>query len=183
MAEKGLRIERKKVAELKYAPYNPRHMSDDMFNKLKNSLTVFGYVEPLVWNRRTGHVVGGNQRLKALKELGVEEVDVVVVDLPLEQEKALNLALNKIVGDWNLPKLKELLLELSETLDSLEITGFDEEEIEKLIGIDPVEETERVLGEMEHKYYILVECDTEEEQKQLIERFIAEGLRCRAYQY
>lgn len=137
-----------------------------------------------MWNKRTGHVVGGNQRLKALEELGVEEVDVVVVDLPLEKEKALNLALNKITGDWSLPALKELLAELENSLEDLTITGFDFEEIEKLIGRDPVQvEQQQEESVEEHKFYILIECETEEEQKTLLERFLSEGLKCRGYQY
>ena len=57
------------------------------------------YVEPVIWNRQTGNVVGGHQRLKVLIDLGQQEIDCVVVDLDLQREKALNIALNKIQGD------------------------------------------------------------------------------------
>lgn len=131
-----MRIERKKVSELKLAPYNPRVMPPEEMEKLKRSLETFGYVDPIIWNKRTGHVVGGNQRLLALRELGVEEVDVVVVDLPLEKEKALNIALNKISGEWDYQKLAELLDELDDTLR--ELTGWSMEEIEEIIATNIV---------------------------------------------
>lgn len=103
-----------------------------MLEKLKDSIANFGYVDPLIWNQRTGHVVGGNQRLKVLKELGFKDVDVIVVDFPLEQEKALNIALNKISGDWEMDKLIELLEGLTDNLRLL--AGFTEKEIEDLLN-------------------------------------------------
>lgn len=180
--KEGILVERKKVSDLKYAPYNPRTISEEMFKKLIKSLQQFGYVEPLVWNKRTGHVVGGNQRLKALQELGVEEVDVIVIDLPLEQEKALNLALNKIEGEWDIPKLKEILIELSESVikEDLTITGFSIEEIEGLIGKIEENISEANIEQSLEQYIIIIECENEEHQKELLERFLAEGLKCRA---
>lgn len=92
-----------------------------------------------MYNKRTGHVVGGNQRLQVLKELGFEEVEVVVVDLPLKKEKALNLALNRIVGQWDNEQLALILRELDENLQ--ELTGFEKVEIEDLLNsLRPPEE-------------------------------------------
>jgi len=126
-----MEIAKKKLSELKPAPYNPRKIDKETLEKLKQSIQNFGYVEPLVWNKRTGHVVGGNQRLRVLKELGMDEVDVVIVDLSLEEEKALNLALNKIEGSWDLEKLEEVLGSIPNDLFSL--TGFTNEEIEEIL--------------------------------------------------
>ena len=70
------------IAELKPADYNPRkdlQPGDAEYEKLKRSLTEFGYVEPVIWNSTTGHVVGGHQRLKVLEDLGHNTVDVIVV--------------------------------------------------------------------------------------------------------
>jgi ParB-like chromosome segregation protein Spo0J len=91
-------------------------------------------VEPLVWNKQTGNLVGGHQRLKVLKEQGVKEVEVSVVDLSETKEKALNIALNKVQGDWDLPKLKDLLQEIDTGEFDIGITGFDEQELEQLMG-------------------------------------------------
>jgi ParB-like chromosome segregation protein Spo0J len=90
-------------------------------------------VEPLVWNKQTGNLVGGHQRLKVLKEQGVKEVEVSVVDLSETKEKALNIALNKVQGDWDLPKLKDLLQEIDTGEFDIGITGFDTDEIENLM--------------------------------------------------
>jgi len=92
----------KKISELKPAGYNPRQMSPRAYAGLKASIERFGLVEPIVWNKRTGNVVGGHQRLKVLAEQGVAETIVVVVDLPETEEKALNVTLNNpnIAGEF-----------------------------------------------------------------------------------
>ena len=128
-----MEIKKVLVKDLKYAPYNPRKISDEMLNKLKQSIEEFGYVEPIVVNKRTRHVVGGNQRLKVLNDLGVEEVEAVFVDLDDAREKALNIALNKITGEWDYVKLKDLLGELDTGAFDIELTGFDLPEIEDLM--------------------------------------------------
>ena len=130
------------VKDIKYAPYNPRKISDEVLSKLKRSIAEFGYIEPIVVNKRTMHVVGGNQRLKVLRQMGIGEVQSVIVDLDETHEKALNIALNKINGEWDLPALKDLLLEIDRGEIDTEITGFDMPEIEELmtqfspVGID-----------------------------------------------
>ena len=128
-----MEIKKVKVKDIKYAPYNPRKISDEVLEKLKRSIQEFGYVEPIIVNKRTMNIVGGNQRLKALKDLGVEEVQAVIVDLDDTHEKSLNLALNKISGEWDYPKLKDLLEELDTGEIDIEITGFGMEELEQLM--------------------------------------------------
>ena len=97
-----MNIQTKALSELTAAPYNPRQISDEALAGLQASVERFGLVEPVIWNQRTGHVVGGHQRLKALAALGRVETDVVVVDLPEIEEKALNLTLNNpaVAGDF-----------------------------------------------------------------------------------
>ena len=124
-----------KLSEVKLPSYNPRTMPKEELENLKRSIKRFGYVEPIVINRRTGHVVGGNQRVIALRELGFEEAEAVEVDLSLQEEKALNLALNKISGEWDIPKLKEVLLELKAEDFDIELTGFDINEITDLLAL------------------------------------------------
>lgn len=96
-------IELVPISELRPAAYNPRRAlkpGDPEFEKLRRSIEQFGLVDPPVWNRRTGNLVGGHQRLAVLKHLhpDITELAVSVVDLDLAQEKALNVALNKIEG-------------------------------------------------------------------------------------
>jgi DNA modification methylase len=124
------------VSMINPAPYNPRidlQPGDHEYEKLKRSIEEFGYVEPLVWNERTGNLVGGHQRYKILvNEQGATEVEVSVVDLDETREKALNLALNKIDGDWDLPKLRDLMSELKECDFDLSLTGFDSADLDEL---------------------------------------------------
>lgn len=97
-------IQKVSADRLNPAAYNPRRdlkPGDRDYEKLKRSIEEFGFVEPVVWNERTGFVVGGHQRLKVLLDMGETEIDCVVVDLEPDREKAPNLALNRIQGDWD----------------------------------------------------------------------------------
>ena len=132
-----MKIVKKKIEELKAASYNPRKdlkPGDKEYEKLKRSITQFGYVEPVIWNERTGTVVGGHQRLKVLKDLGYDEIDCVIVNLSLEQEKALNVALNKISGEWDNNLLGDLLKDLEQSGFDITLTGFDLSEAKDLFG-------------------------------------------------
>ena len=82
-------------------------------------------MEPVIWNRQTGNVVGGHQRLKVLLDMGQTEIDCVVVDLDLPHEKALNIALNKIQGDWDEDKLVAIMADFDAEAFDVSLTGFD----------------------------------------------------------
>ena len=111
--------------------YNPRQITDDEMEKLKNSINEFGYIAPIIVNKYNNHIIGGNQRYEALKSLGYTDVDVVFVDEPdLNREKALNIALNKISGEWDFVKLADIIDELELNDFDIPITGFDEQELE-----------------------------------------------------
>ncbi|HUT75599.1 MAG TPA: DNA methyltransferase [Armatimonadota bacterium] len=143
-----LHIETKPLADLREAPYNPRAISDEMLGSLSTSITRFGLVEPIVWNRRSGNVVGGHQRLKVLQAQGIEETDVVVVDLAPADERTLNLALNKITGDWDIPKLSAVLEELQLANADLDLTGFGQEEIGEIFG----QARQLLFGDQEERF-------------------------------
>ena len=130
-----MRIVKKRIDEIIPADYNPRKISKENLERLKKSIKEFGLVDPLVWNERTNRLIGGHQRLKILMEEGVKEVEVSVVNLPEDKEKALNIALNNpnLQGEWEEEKLTELLKELEEKEIS-DLTGFEEQEIDKLLG-------------------------------------------------
>ena len=111
--------------------YNPRQITDDEMEKLKNSINEFGYIAPIIVNKHNNHIIGGNQRYEALKSLGYTDVDVVFVDEPdLNREKALNIALNKISGEWDFVKLADIIDELELNDFDIPLTGFDEQELE-----------------------------------------------------
>lgn len=122
-----MKIEKVDIKDLVSPIWNPRKISKKEMGKLKQSLTEFGYVAPIIVNKVNNHIVGGNKRLEALKELGYTSVDVVYIDEPnLEKEKALNVALNKVQGDWDKGKLEDLLVDLEFSDVDLDLTGFDD---------------------------------------------------------
>lgn len=123
------------INELNPAPYNPRvQLEPGMpeWEKLKRSIEELGNVEPIVWNKQTGNVVGGHQRLEVLKSLGYETVPCSVVDLDEHKEKLLNIALNKIKGKWDFDKLEKVLRDFD--YDVASVTGFSPEEIAVLLA-------------------------------------------------
>lgn len=131
-----MEIRRVSIEKLNPAAYNPRkdlQPSAPEYRKLARSMERYGCVEPIVWNERTGNVVGGHQRLKILIASGAQEVDVSVVDLSPADEKALNIALNKISGEWDSEKLASVLQELSSSLD-VTLTGFDQVEVDRMLS-------------------------------------------------
>lgn len=128
-------IQKVKLSKLTEAPYNPRvelKPGDAEYEKLKKSLEHFGYVEPIVVNKRNMTVIGGHQRLHVMKDLGMEEAEIVYVDLDENDEKALNVALNKISGEWDAEKLEDLMRDLDLGGYNIEFAGFSREELDTL---------------------------------------------------
>ena len=124
------------LKELKPAAYNPRKKlkkGDKEYEKIKQSLLKFGYVDPIIVNEDLT-VIGGHQRLTVLKDLDYETAKCVIVDLPKEDEKALNIALNKITGQWDEALLADLLLDLQESDFNLDLTGFEPPEIDDILS-------------------------------------------------
>ena len=132
------------INELISPEYNPRQITDDEMEKLKNSINEFGYIDPIIVNRVNNHIVGGNQRYEALKSLGYTDVDVIFIDEPdLNREQALNIALNKISGEWDFVKLADILDDLELNDFDISLTGFDDLELENF-GIEDPKEQEPV---------------------------------------
>lgn len=130
-----MNIQKINIEKLKAAEYNPRKdlkPEDEEYQKIKRSILEFGYVAPIIVNADMT-VIGGHQRLKVLKELGYEEVECNIVDLDKTKEKALNIALNKITGEWDNSKLEELLAELKETDIDMDMTGFTFDEVDNIL--------------------------------------------------
>ena len=131
-----MEIKELSLKELKPAAYNPRKKlknGDKEYEKIKQSLLKFGYVDPIIVNKDMT-VIGGHQRLTVLKDLDYETAKCVIVDLPKEDEKALNIALNKITGQWDDALLADLLLDLQESDFNLDLTGFEPPEIDDILS-------------------------------------------------
>lgn len=145
-----MQIERKRISDLNRATYNPRIdliPGDPEYENLRRSITTYGLLIPVIWNKRTNNVVGGHQRLTVLENEGETEVDVSVVDLDPMQERQLNVALNKIEGGWDEEKLGALLAELG---DDATLTGFNQQEIDSLTNdIDSLIDDDTVDEELQ----------------------------------
>lgn len=146
-----MEIEHIKITDLKPAEYNPRRISEEDYQKLKNSISTFGLVDPIIVNLKNMHIVGGHQRYDVLLDehmldndfmaelpmIRLGDVGFVFTDTSLSieddaHEKALNLALNKISGDWDNDKLSMVLEDLNSSGLDLELTGFNEYELTEL---------------------------------------------------
>jgi DNA modification methylase len=147
-----MKIELKKLSDLKPAPYNPRQSNAEQENQLKSSLEKFGVVEPIIFNKQTGFIVGGHFRIRELKKLGYKEIECVIVDLNEADEKELNIRLNANTGSWDWDELannwdSELLSDWG-----LEIPGFEptilEAEEDDFTAPEGGIETDIVLGDL-----------------------------------
>ena len=125
------------LSQLRPAAYNPRKAlkpGDKEYQKIKNSIQEFGYVEPIIVNFDMT-VIGGHQRLTVLKDLGYTEAQCVVLHIEDESKvKALNIALNKISGEWNEQLLADLLVDLQDAQFDLDLTGFEAPEVDQLFS-------------------------------------------------
>ena len=146
-----MKVDNVPISSLSLAEYNPRKITDEEFNALKSSINMFGIVEPIVVNK-DNQIIGGHMRVRACQALGWTEVPVVYVDLSPQQEKQLNLALNRIHGEWDMDKLAEMVYKLQNEGVDLTITGFTPAEISQLIdsvaGDEDEFDTDKVLGEI-----------------------------------
>ncbi len=130
-----MNIKRIKLVDVKPAAYNPRRQlkpGEKEYEALKASISRWSLVEPLVVNLRTGNLVGGHQRLAVLQHLGYTSAEVSVVDLDEKEEKLLNVALNKIKGQWDYSRLEEIFQEYE--LEEAKVTGFTGQEIALILA-------------------------------------------------
>ncbi len=139
LSEYPIKIVQKRLADLIHASYNPRKITNEAMHGLKKSLKKFGYMSAITWNKRTGHIVGGHRRLDAMIEESRGNnvtVDVQEVDVPLEEEKAMNVALNNphIQGDFDTEKLPDLLEEIKIDMPEMEFEELKFDHLELKLG-------------------------------------------------
>ena len=114
-----MKLKKVMIDEIVLPKYNPRHITPEALESLKKSIKEFDYIDPIIVNDVNMHVVGGNQRVVALQELGYTEIDVIFINEPdINREKALNIRLNNLSGDWDIGKLDTIF-------QDLELEGFD----------------------------------------------------------
>lgn len=129
------------IKDLKFADYNPRQISESQFKKLRKSIFEFGFVEPVVVNKHPGReniIVGGHMRVRAAEAEGMANVPCFYINVPPFREKLINLALNRISGDWDEDKLVEVMHGLNEEAKvgneiSIGVSGFEDKELANII--------------------------------------------------
>lgn len=135
--EAKLNIQWVELSKMNPAPYNPRvdlQPGDPDYERIRMSLHEFGYLDPLIWNECTGNIVSGHQRYKILQADGEEKVQCNVVHIEnLDDERALNVALNEANGDWEQAALVALLKQIEEAKGTLSRTGFSDDELAQMI--------------------------------------------------
>lgn len=123
-----MKIEEIDIKKIKEMKYNPREIEKTDYENLKKSIKEFGSVQPLIINK-DNKIIGGHQRLKALKELNHEKVSVIKLNLPNKKAKALNLALNRISGKWDYELLDKFLKDFDD--EAYDLSGFTESELSR----------------------------------------------------
>ena len=158
-----MKVETKLIKELKAASYNPRQISTKQYNDLKASIKKFGLVDPIIINQNGNVVVGGHQRLKICKELKHIEIDCVVLDLSKEEERELNIRLNKNTGEFDMDIL-------ANEFDIDELTDWGFKHIDLDINIDKIEE------DKEDEYIITIKENNIAKANQLFQELDNRGL-------
>ena len=136
---KDIDVQTISIKKINPAPYNPRidlKPSDPEYQQIERSLKDFGYVTTIVWNKRSGRIVGGHQRFKILKAQGATEIKVSVVDVNDDDEAVMNLALNHVKGRDHTPRLKEVAFDLDSRGIDVSRGGIDSDMLASLLNRD-----------------------------------------------
>ena len=170
-------------------PKNPRidlRPGMPLYEKLRDSIEHFDYVDPIIWNKRTGMIVSGHQRFQVMKDLAeakgekFDKVDVMEVDMAENEQDAFMVAVNKITGLWDTEKLEALFRELEE--EDLKYTGYDDFEIEAILSdssdtdVGFNDEGDSYAGDTSVTYRIVIYYATEEERNKAFNEFKEKGL-------
>ena len=173
------------LSELHSAEYNPRQISDSALQGLENSIERFGLVQPIVWNKQTGNVVGGHQRIKALQKMGKTEAPVIVVDLSEPEEKALNVTMNNpaIQGEFT-GDLSILLDEIKIDMPELDFSALNMDDLglTKILNDDDnstARDRKELTMSSDYQYSVIIDCDDETHQAELLNELEGRGLKCR----
>ena len=169
------KIIQRDIDTLIFAEYNPRQLTKDQYKHLKDSISRFGLVDPIIVNKnkeRKNIIVGGHQRVKVARDMKIETVPVLEVDLTYERERELNIRLNKNTGEWDMDNLANFF-----DMDELTDWGFDEKELQ--LDIQEDKELIDISNELETSYEVVVECLDERHQEEIYNKLNEMGMKCR----
>lgn len=170
------KIEKVPLESLHEDPANARKHGEHNLQTILGSLKEFGYVEPIIVQKSSGKVIGGNGRLAVLRKMGVKTVDAVMLDINDQKATALGIALNRSaeLAEWNMDALQA-------SLDSLKSSGFEISTIgfDEIPGMGKPEEEKQRVSEGPQEFIVIVNCTDEQQQQEIFERLSQEGLLCK----
>lgn len=166
-----------KPGDLKPWPKNPRK-NDDAVTRVAESIRRFGFGAPIVARKENSEIIAGHTRWKAARMLKLDKVPVRFLDVNERDAHILALADNKLgeVAEWDKGELAEQLSNYS--LGEADLAGWGAQDLAALFSAEGGGDTSEQLGG-DLTYSVVIECDDEEQQAELMERFDAEGLRCK----
>jgi len=184
----ALEVTTEKLSALNFAPVNPRHHEGRNPEIIRHSLKTFGQVEPLVVQKSSLRVIGGNGRLGVMRQMGWTEASIVLLDVDDATALALGIQLNRAAESsrWDEQLLLTTLDEIREFGYDLDGIGWNPDEYEALIDsinapVDlsppPADDQSQSPGAME--YRVIIDCQSETDQAATFERLTKEGLKCR----
>lgn len=178
MTESNLEVKQWKIDDLIGAEYNPRKLSDEQKQTIKDSIKRFGLVDPVLVNintERKGIIIGGHQRTMIARELGFKKMPCIELDLTLEKEKELNVRLNKNTGEFDFDLLSEHFED-----NELISWGFDEDDLEFFYDVQEEEKEEVDLSDdIILEFKLEVDCINETEQEKLFNKLNEDGYQCK----
>ena len=171
-----MKIVNRKIKDLIRAEYNPRELTKDQYNHLKDSLLRFGVVDPVIVNKhpdRDNIIIGGHQRSKVWEDMGNDKIPTVELSLTLDKEKELNVRLNKNTGQFDM----DMLANNFDTEDLIE-WGFNEKEFGDWAEDEPKEQDD-LSDDLKDTFEVIIECGDEEFQEATYNKLIKDGFVCR----
>jgi ParB-like chromosome segregation protein Spo0J len=185
-SSRSLKVVDAKIGDLHEWERNPRTISKDALDRLMRSIEQVPEMlraRPII-ARSDGTVIAGNMRLRAARELEWETIPTFYVPEGMTDEEAIEWAIrdNAPFGEWERDELSELLRELQDAGRDLDLTGLAETEVNKLLAeFAPPDEGDADEDEVAGFFGVLVECTSEVEQRELLERLTEDGYECRAF--
>tara|TARA_R100000655_G_scaffold42320_1_gene78275 strand:+ start:787 stop:1293 length:507 start_codon:yes stop_codon:yes gene_type:complete len=164
-----MNIEKIQIDKLKAATYNPRQISTKQYKHLKESITKFGLVDPIIVNK-CYTIIGGHQRYKICKDLDYKDIGCIILDLNKEQERELNIRLNKNTGDFDIDILANEF-----DIDQLVDWGF--KHIDLGLNVDKIPED--LSDKLELQFKLEIDVTSEKEQEELYNELTKRGYICR----
>ena len=177
-----MRLEYVDIKKVKPAIYNPRTITEEELRRLTYNIEFYGIVDPIIINDVTGNIVGGHQRIKAVKSLGMKQIPAVFVQVEKHKEMALNIALNNpnMQGKFEMSMLRDVIEIINTGEFPMDVTGFDESELESIMTFEYEPDDIENIDGFGESYNFIIKCEDESELEQIQALFKSTGQKIKA---